>query len=610
MTTTPIADYALLSDRHSAALVGKDGSVDWLCLPRFDSPSVFGAILGDGAGRWSIRPAGPFTVSRRYVDETMVLETTFETGTGTLVLTDALVVGDEPDVHRLGANAPHVLARCARCTRGSMEVDVHYVPRPEYGLVMPLLRSVPGGVLARGGPDQLALSTPVPLTVTAQAVTGRVTINAGVALRFALHWSPACDPPPAIFGDDRIAAEVETTITRWRAWSRAHQAYGGPYRDLVGNSGRVLYALSYQPTGAIVAAPTTSLPETPGGGRNWDYRYFWVRDASFTMNALWVAACPDEADQFLACMTTAAATYEPECALQIVFGIGCEHDLTERELPHLGGWRGSRPVRVGNDAWRQPQVDVYGELLDAVHCVSGQLGEFDERARAFLTALADAAVRQWREPDHGIWEIRGERRHYLHSKVMCWVAVDRAVALAGRLGAEHRVPEWRAVAGEIRDAILREGWSEEAGAYTQAFGSAELDASVLVMPIVGLLPARDPRMLATIDAVAAGLVDDYGLVYRYRTDDGLPGEEGAFLLCTFWLAQALALAGRAEEARAVFERAGAFMNDVGLMSEEICPRTGEFLGNFPQALSHIGLINAAWAMSQTEHGGEFKPACW
>ncbi|GGL02564.1 glucoamylase [Sphaerisporangium melleum] len=609
MTRTPIAGYALLSDRHSAALVGREGSVDWLCLPRFDSPSVFARILGENAGSWSIRPAGPCRVSRRYLPQTMVLETTFQTPAGTLVLTDALLVGEEPDVHRLGADAPHVLARRAVCNAGSVEIEVRYAPRPEYGLVVPLLAAVPGGLRARGGPDQLALSSPVPLEVRAEEAVARAQVGAGADLRFAMHWSPAGAPAPELWDEERVAAGIDTTIARWQAWSRDHQAYTGPYRDLVGHSGRVLYALSYQPTGAIVAAPTTSLPETVGGERNWDYRYSWVRDASYTMNALWVAACPDEADQFLHCMTTAAATYEPERALQIVFGIGCEHDLSERELSHLSGWRGSRPVRVGNDAWHQPQVDVYGELMDAVHCVSSQLGEFDPPVRAFLTALADAAVAQWREPDHGIWEIRGERRHYLHSKVMCWVAVDRAVTLAWRLGAERRVEGWRAAADEMRDTILREGWSEEAGAFTQAFGSADLDASVLVMPVMGLLPADDPRMLATIDAIAARLVDERGLVYRYLADDGLPGQEGAFLLCTFWLSQALALAGRTAEAREVFERAGAFMNDVGLMAEEVCPRTGELLGNFPQAFSHIGLINAAWAVSQMEHGGRFQPAC-
>ncbi|MDH2429135.1 glycoside hydrolase family 15 protein [Sphaerisporangium sp. TRM90804] len=600
MTNKAIADYALLSDRHSAALVARDGAVDWLCMPRFDSPSVFAALLDDGAGTWSLRPSGAFEVSRRYVDSTMVLETTFTTPAGTLVLTDALVVGQDCDVHRLGADAPHALAREARCTRGSVELEVLFRPRPSYGRVVPLLSAVPGGIDVKGGPGLFSLSSPVELDVDRERAAATVALAEGRALRFALRGGPIGDPPPGVWTGEEIAARLEATVAMWQAWSAAHQRYDGPYRDLVGHSGRVLQALTYEPTGAVVAAPTTSLPEVPGGERNWDYRYSWVRDASFTLNALWVAACPDEAGEFLSFMTTAAVSYDPEGALQIVFGIGGEYDLTEHELPHLSGWRDSRPVRIGNDAWRQPQIDVYGELLDAVHRLSGQLGALDGEARAFLVALADAAVRHWREPDHGIWEIREPRMHHVYSKVMCWVAVDRAILLADLLEAGDRVEGWRAAREEIRETVLREGWNEEAGAYTQAFGSTTLDASALMMPIVGFLAADDPRMLATIDAVAARLVDEHGLVYRYRADDGLPGREGAFLLCTYWLAQALALAGRVEEAHVVFRRAAAFVNDVGLQAEEVCPRTSELLGNFPQAFSHIGLVNAAWAVFEAQ----------
>ncbi|WP_218002079.1 glycoside hydrolase family 15 protein [Microtetraspora malaysiensis] len=345
-----------------------------------------------------------------------------------------------------------------------------------------------------------------------------------------------------------------------------------------------------------MAAPTTSLPEEAGGMRNWDYRYAWVRDASFTMDALWVAACPDEAGEFFSFMTTAAATYEPGRALQIMFGVGGEHDLTERELPHLRGWRDSRPVRTGNGAWRQAQIDVYGALLGAAGRLADQLTWIDPDERGFLAALADAAACQWSRPDHGIWEIRGDPRHYVYSKVMCWVALDRAIELADRLDAAERVPRWRQARDEIRRAVLRDGWSTEAGAFTQAFHSADLDASVLMMPIVGFLSADDPRMLATIDAIAKRLTGENGLVYRYRADDGLEGGEGTFVLCTFWLAQALALAGRVGQAREVFESAVSLANDVGLLAEEIDPVTGEQLGNFPQAFSHIGLVNAAWAI--------------
>jgi GH15 family glucan-1,4-alpha-glucosidase len=341
-----------------------------------------------------------------------------------------------------------------------------------------------------------------------------------------------------------------------------------------------------------------------GGERNWDYRYAWVRDASFTMEALWVAACPDEADDFFAFMATAAASgVGPDHGLQIMFGVGGEHDLTERELPHLAGWRDSRPVRVGNGAWNQQQIDVYGELLGAARRLADKLGTIDEDTKRFLIACADTAAIRWQEKDQGIWEVRGDPQHFLYSKVMCWVALDRAIELAPLLDAADRVDEWKRTRDEIWQTVVTDGWSEEAGAFTQYVGSTALDASNLMMPIVGFLPADDPRMLATIDAIAERLTDERGLVYRYRTEegvDGLAGEEGTFLLCTFWLAQALAQAGKVERAKEVFATAIAFVNDVGLLAEEVDGDSGELLGNFPQAFSHIGLVNAAWAISQAE----------
>jgi GH15 family glucan-1,4-alpha-glucosidase len=377
--------------------------------------------------------------------------------------------------------------------------------------------------------------------------------------------------------------------------------------------------LSFQPTGAICAAATTSLPETVGGTRNWDYRYAWVRDASLTIEALWVAACPDEANEFFEYMTASAAGSLDDGDLQIMFGIGGERDLSERELPHLTGWRGSAPVRVGNGAWQQRQLDVYGELLSAVYRLSdrlfdpvGRVGPLAEHGhwdappelapstRRFLAALADTAAARWEQTDRGIWEVRGEPRHFLYSKLMCWVALDRAIKLADHLGAAARVEEWTSTREEIREAILRQGWNDRIGAFTQSFGSEQLDASNLMMPIVGFLPADDERVLATVDAIEAHLTDDRGLVYRYRSADGLAGDEGSFLLCTFWLAQALALARRTDHAREVFERAAAFVNDVGLLAEEVDATTGELLGNYPQAFSHIGLVNAAWAIRQAE----------
>jgi GH15 family glucan-1,4-alpha-glucosidase len=604
MSTTPIADHALLSDRHSSALVATNGSVEWLGFPRFDSPSLFGRLLGADAGHWQVSPAGEWTSTRRYVDRTLVLETTFTTPGGALVLTDLLAMGPDNGGHRLGRDAPHLLVRRVACTAGEVEVEVDYRPRPEYGLVVPLLSAVDGGVTARGGAEWPVLTCPVPLHLHRGRGTGRTTLREGDTLHLALQRSTLGEVPARVWEQGELTGVVESTIADWRSWSELHQNYDGPWAEQVRHSGRVLQGLSFQPSGAVVAAATTSLPETVGGERNWDYRYSWVRDASLTMEALWVAACPDEADDFFGFMTTAACSgVGPGQALQIMFGVGGEHDLSERELPHLEGWRDSRPVRVGNGAWNQQQIDVYGELLCAAHRLAGQLAAIDDDTKRFLVACADSAAERWREKDQGIWEVRGAPRDFLYSKVMCWAALDRALALADRIGAGDRVDTWKAVRDEIWQTVLTRGWSDEAGAFTQYFGSTELDASNLMMAVVGFLPADHPRMLATIDATAERLTDERGLVYRYRTEggvDGLAGEEGTFLLCTFWLAQALAMSGQVDRARAVFELAAGFANDVGLLAEEVEPGSGELLGNFPQAFSHIGLVNAAWAISEAQ----------
>jgi len=602
VTRTPIADYALLSDCHSAALVGKDGSIDWLCYPRFDSPSVFARILDNNAGHWSIRPTADAEVTRAYRERTMVLETTFTTDGGSVVLTDAMATGHN-EGHALGAQAPHVLLRRVECTEGEVEAEMECGPVPEYGLVFPIFRPVEGGMVARGGAHVLALSSPVPLEEARAEVRAGFTLREGESAGFAMQYRPSWRKPPRIFGREDIDRMLEETTEAWRNWSKEHQNYAGPWRDLVYQSGCVLQGLTYQPTGAIVAAPTTSLPETVGGMRNWDYRYAWVRDASFTLDALWVAACRDEAQEFFGWMAgAAAAQVHWGSELQIMFGVGGEHDLTERDLPHLTGWRDSKPVRVGNGAWNQKQLDVYGELINCAHRFIDYLGGLDPATAHFLIDAANAAAERWEEQDNGIWEVRGEPRDFTYSKLMCWVALDRAIVLADRLDAGERVKRWTEVREEIRQAILKRAWSEEAGAFTQAFGSDDLDASVLQLPIVGFLPADDPRILSTLDAIEEHLTDERGLVYRYLAHDGLPGEEGTFLLCTFWLAQAQAMAGRTAKARETFERAIAYVNDVGLLAEEVDPKTGELLGNFPQAFSHIGLVNAAWAISEVERG--------
>jgi alpha,alpha-trehalase len=602
MSQHPIADYALLSDCRTAALVHRSGSVDWLCFPRYDSPSVFGRLLDEGAGHWSISVPGATVVRHRYLDGTLVLETGFEAPGGRLTLTDALAAGPNERGHELGARSPHALLRRAECTAGTVELEMELVPRPDYGRGRAELRSVPGGVIATGEASALLLSSQAPCTLGDGSVRSRVTLGAGESVAFALQHNP--EEIEAGWTADRIDDRLRETVAAWRSWSAIHQRYDGPWRELVHLSGRVLQGLTYQPTGAIVAAPTTSLPETVGGERNWDYRFTWIRDSCLTLEALWVAACPDEAIKYFDFIASAAMRQlRDEGDLQIMFGIGGERDLTEHELPHLSGWRGSRPVRIGNGAWRQRQLDVYGEFLGAVHRLREQVGLVTSGTSGFLWDLADTALARWREPDQGIWEIRGEPRHFLHSKLMCWVALDRAVALGGTLGAgADRMRRWHEGREEIRRAILEEGWSARAGAFTQAFGDDALDASTLLMPIVNFLPGDDPRVRATVDAIAERLTDRLGLVYRYRSEDGLEGEEGTFLLCTFWLAHALALGGDVERARETFGRAAAFVNDLGLLAEEVDGATGELLGNFPQAFSHVGLVNAAWAIAQAEAG--------
>jgi alpha,alpha-trehalase len=601
MTHLPIAEYALLSDCHSAALLSTTGSIDWLCFPRFDSPSIFGRILDESAGQWSIRPVDDAEVTRRYQAETLVMETTFRAATGTARVIDALAVGRNERGHELGAEATSTLVRVVEGVNGEVEFDLDYAPRPEYGVIWPLLQPVDGGLRAMGGADRLALSSPIPVDVDGATARARFTVGAGKRVGFALQHRTSSQPPPELWSQAEIEGRVADTAEAWRTWSALHQAYDGPWKDLVHHSGRVLYALTYYPTGAMCAAPTTSLPESEGGSRNWDYRFAWVRDASFTLQALWVAACPDEAEKFFDYLSSAAASQVHRGGdLQIMFGIGGEHDLTERQLPHLSGWRNSAPVRVGNAAWNQRQLDVYGELLDAAARLPEEVARLNPANRAFLADLGDAAAARWRDQDQGIWEIRGEPRDFLYSKLMCWVALDRAILLADVLDANERVDGWKHAREEIAEAILTRGWNEKAGAFTQSFGSEELDASILMMPIVGFIAADDRRMKATIDAIADRLTDDHGLVYRYLTNDGLAGEEGTFLLCTFWLAQALALAGEEARARETFERAAAFVNDVGLLAEEVDAGTGELLGNFPQAFSHIGLVNAAWAITQAQ----------
>jgi GH15 family glucan-1,4-alpha-glucosidase len=602
--STPIADYGLLADCNSSALVDRAGSIDWLCVPRYDSDAVFAGLLDPAAGHWVIRPAGSFTARRRYVPGTLVVETTFTTDTGVARLSDAMAFAEGQRGHDLGYDAPHEVLRRIEGVSGEVPLVLELAPRPEYGVIMPLIRVENGGARTFGA-GRLALSSPVPLELADATLRAAFTVGVGDELGFALRWaSPEDRMPPQPTPAGRVMQRLDDTVEAWRSWETEHDVYEGEHHDLVQHSARVLKGLTYRPTGAIVAAPTTSLPETAGGERNWDYRFAWIRDSSLTLEALYIGACSDEAEEFVSFMTSAAGGRAREGSLQIMYGIGGEHDLSERELPHLRGWRHSRPVRVGNGAWNQVQLDVYGELLNALHTYRERLGDLHPEIQGFVADLADTAARRWRETDSGIWEMRGEPRHHLSSKVMCWVALDRAVKLAPQLGERAKPEAWASARDELREAILSRGWSEARQAYAQSFDSDELDGAQLLMPIYGFLPATDPRMRSTIEAIARDLTED-GLVLRYRAQeglnaDGLSGEEGTFVICSFWLVSCLAQAGEVERAERLFSQLAGYASDLGLLGEEIDTANGEQLGNFPQAYSHIGLITAAYEIDKAK----------
>ena len=598
----PIAEYGLLADCNSAALVDRDGSIGWLCLPRYDSPAVFAQILDLEGGHWQIKPSVAYRSERRYVPGTLVIETTFATESGSVKVTDAMAFPEGQRHHELGLGAPHLLLRSVEGLLGEVELRFVLAPRPEYGLVKPLFRTTESGGRTFGGPNQVVVSAGVATVIEDSTMSATFTVSEGERVGFALQWAPPEGPAPDPIAPGEVAARIEDTVEAWRSWEAEHDVYKGPHRDLVRLSSRVLKGLTYRPTGAIVAAPTTSLPETVGGERNWDYRYAWIRDASLTLEALYIGACSDEAEDFVSFMTSSAGGRASERSLQIMYGIAGEHDLTERELPHLSGWRDSAPVRVGNGAWGQTQLDVYGELLNSLHLYREQLGDLHVEIQRFVADLANTAARRWRETDAGMWEMRGEPRHHLSSKVLCWVALDRAIQLAPQLGMHAEVEHWTAEREAIRDAVLTRGWSDARQAYAQSFDSDELDAAQLLMPILGFLPATDERMRSTIDTIADELTED-GLVLRYRNEeglnaDGLTGEEGTFVICSFWLVSALAKAGEVDRAERLFDKLVSYANDLGLLAEEIDTATGELLGNFPQAFSHIGLITAAWEIDQ------------
>jgi GH15 family glucan-1,4-alpha-glucosidase len=583
-----IEDYALIGDTQSVALVGRNGSIDWLCLPRFDSGACLAALLGEREnGRFAIEPRGEVVrVERRYRDDSLVLETTFTTRSGVARVIDVMPIrGAYPDV-----------VRVIEGVSGTVELHVDLVLRFGYGLVVPWVRRIDGRLHAIAGPDAVVLATPVKLRGEGLSTVADLRVSAGDRVPFVLTWYPSYERPPE--SPDAFEA-VDESERWWQDWARRHAAEG-PYRDAIARSLVTLKALTYAPTGGIVAAGTTSLPEEIGGVRNWDYRYCWLRDATFSLYALLHAGYVEEARAWRDWLLRAVAG-DP-AKLQTMYGPAGERDLHERTLGDLPGYEGSRPVRVGNAASEQLQLDIYGEVIDALH-QARRLGVPDEPAAWDLQrAICEWLESAWERPDRGIWEVRAKPRHFVHSKVMAWAAFDRAVKTVEQHAREGPADRWRRVRAEIHREVCERGFDPSLGAFTQSYGSTVMDASLLLMPIVGFLPADDPRIRGTISAIERELMCG-GFLLRYPRAcaeelDGLRGREGAFLACSFWLVDALALTGRRDDARALFERLLSIRNDVGLLSEEYDPERRRLVGNFPQAFSHVAVVNSGLTLSR------------
>ncbi|MEU9091458.1 glycoside hydrolase family 15 protein [Streptomyces sp. NPDC087901] len=590
--TPRIEDYALIGDLQTAALVGRNGSVDWLCLPRFDSGACFAALLGDeDNGHWRIAPKGADTCTRRaYAGDSLVLETFWETRTGTVKVIDFMPQRDhEPDVMRI-----------VEGVSGTVDMASVIRLRFDFGSVVPWMRRSDGHRVAVAGPDSAWLRSEPPVKTWGQqfSTCSSFSVSAGERVAFVLTWHPSHSPRPDLV--DPYEA-LENTLSDWADWS-ARCKYEGPYREAVIRSLITLKALTFGPTGGIVAAPTTSLPEEIGGVRNWDYRFCWLRDSTLTLGALISAGYLEEAAAWRDWLLRAVAGDPAD--LQIMYGLAGERRLPESELPWLRGYEHSAPVRIGNAAVRQRQLDVYGEVIDSLRLARDAGLDDKPHAWSLQLSLLGFLESTWREPDEGLWEIRGQRRHFVHSKVMAWVAADRAVRSLEEDPSLTGDPDrWRAMRDAVHREVCEKGYDPVRNTFTQSYGSRDLDAATLLIARTGFLPPDDPRVIGTVDAVRDELGSD-GLVRRYSTDgtsiDGLPGGEGAFLACSFWLADALRMTGRTEEATELFERLLALRNDVGLLAEEYDTAGMRQLGNFPQAFSHIGLVGTAVALAEAQ----------
>jgi GH15 family glucan-1,4-alpha-glucosidase len=583
-----IEDYGIIGDMHTVGLIGINGSLDWLCVPRFGSDACFAALLGnEDHGHWKICPDEKVSSTRRqYRDSTLVLETEFTTETGEVRLIDFMPMD----------GATRDVVRIVEGVKGEVAMRFSLTIRFDYGRTIPWVRhQEDGSLLAVAGPNALVLRSDVPLHGENLSTVARFSVKAGERRKFALTWYHSHEEPPAALDVD---AALAGTLGYWEKWA-ARCTYRGPWRDAVLRSLLILKALTYAPTGGIVAAATTSLPEFIGGVRNWDYRFCWLRDATFTLYSFMTAGYYDEAKAWSRWLLRAAAG-DPS-RLQIMYGVAGERTLAEFELDHLPGYENSRPVRIGNAASAQFQLDVYGEVMDAMHLARANGIATDEDIWHLQRHIVTFVIERWRDPDEGIWEIRGPRRHFTHSKVMAWVALDRAVKAVENFGLKGDLEVWSKIRAEIHEDICRQGFSAAQGTFTQYYGTDELDASLLMMPLVGFLPASDPRIIATVEKIESDLTAG-GLVMRYRTKesghvDGLPAGEGTFLPCSFWLADCLYLMGRTAEAKALFERLLKVRNDLGLLSEEYDPVAKRQLGNVPQAFSLVGLVNTAHNLS-------------
>jgi GH15 family glucan-1,4-alpha-glucosidase len=606
----PLAEYGVIGNLETCALVGTDGSIDWCPLATLESSSVFAAILdAEKGGRFSITPAASYEGTQEYLKRTNVLRTTFETESGTVQLTDFMPVFNEGTTEEPEVRA---LYRQVNCTNGTVELDVEYAPRFGYARAETTIDSVAEGLFASGEIEKVFLSTPAGADFEVDGADARttLTLEAGDAEWFCLQYGMKAPIDP-----EGCEEMLERTTEYWRDWvhdcdgSDSTCPFGGYAHELVVRSELVLKLLTYRDTGAIAAAPTTSLPEDIGGVRNWDYRYSWIRDGAFTVQALTNLGHTHEAMAYLNRFLRFTRSTDP-AEIKPMYTL--EHDATleEEELDHLEGYKNSRPVRIGNGAAGQIQLDVYGELVLAIYQLAKSDREIAEEDWEAVRGLVEHAAEHWDDRDAGIWELRGEPRHLVHSKVMCWVALDRGLDLARQEGFDAPEERWRAVREEIRETTLERGFDEtigEYGSFTQAFDGDALDATGLLIPLAGFVEWDDPRTQGTIEAIRTHLATDDGLVHRYKVDDGLPGEEGAFVLCSFWLVDALALSGRLEEARELFDSLVEYVGPLGLLSEEIDPETGLSLGNFPQAFSHIGLVNSALYLKQAEEGIEVQP---